>query len=114
MSEKQLVQAMQRGDPQAFTRFVDDYGGRVHRLVRRYVDNATDAEDVTQEIFCDLYRSIGRFRGESALTTWVYRVAVNHCLKHRQRKPGDTLAYDEQTLAAERTRISKMQRTWMA
>ena len=50
---------MQQGDGRAFEDFLDLYGARVHRLVRRYVANPSDAEDVTQEIFVDLYRSIG-------------------------------------------------------
>jgi|SRR5579871_1371043 len=99
--ENKLVQRIQKGDRRAFEEFLDSYGGRVHRLVRRYVDNATDAEDVTQEIFCDLYRSIGRFRGESALATWVYRVALNHCLKHCQRQRPANLPYEEQNLAVQ-------------
>ncbi len=99
--EKRLVRRIQQGDKRAFEEFVDSYGAGVHRLVRRYVSNPTDAEDVTQEIFLDLYRSIGGFRGESALTTWVYRVAVNRCLRHCQRARPDNLAYDEQQTEAQ-------------
>lgn len=96
LDEKRLVQRILKGDRRAFEEFVDSYGARVHRLVRRYVDNPTDAEDVTQEIFCDLYRSIGKFRGESALGTWVYRVAVNHCLKHCRRQRPGSVSLEEQ------------------
>jgi RNA polymerase sigma-70 factor (ECF subfamily) len=97
--EKQLVRRIQQGERRAFEEFVDSYGARVHRLVRRYVQNPTDAEDVTQEVFCDLYRSIGKFRGESALSTWVYRVTVNHCLKHCQRAKPAGLPYEEEAVA---------------
>jgi RNA polymerase sigma-70 factor, ECF subfamily len=96
--EKQLVRRMQQGERQAFTEFVDAYGAQVHRLVRRYVENPTDAEDITQEIFVDLYRSIGGFRGESALSTWIYRVTVNRCLRYRQKPLPEAVAYDERTL----------------
>lgn len=96
--EKQLVRRWQQGERRAFEEFVDAYGGRVHRLVRRYVVNPTDAEDVTQEVFCDLHRSIGSFRGHSSLSTWVYRVTVNHCLRHCQRRRNDNLPLDEQVL----------------
>jgi len=71
---------------------VDTYGARVHRLVRRYVENSADGEDVTQEIFCDLHRSIGAYRGEAALSTWIYRVALNTalawCRKERRHSEG--------------------------
>ena len=72
----------------------------MHRLVRRYVDNTSDAEDLTQEIFCDLYRCIGSFRGDSALSTWIYRVAVNHCLKYRQRLKPESIHYEEANIQA--------------
>lgn len=99
--DKRLVKRIQQGDRGAFEEFVDAYGARVQRLVRRYVENASDGEDVMQEIFCDLYRSLGGFRGDSALATWVYRVAVNHCLKYRQRTRPDCVPYEEQTVSTE-------------
>lgn len=99
--EKRLVKRLQQGDRRAFEEFVDSYGARVHRLVRRYVENPTDAEDLTQEIFVDVYRSIGKFRGESQLSTWVYRLAVNRCLRHCQRVKPTGEIYEEQTAEAE-------------
>lgn len=93
--DNQLARRMQQGDPEAMERFVDRYGARVHRLVRRYIACETDAEDVTQEIFLDLWRGIGGFRGAASLSTWVYRVAVNHCLKHQGRMRPATVPYDE-------------------
>lgn len=93
--DRRLVRRIQQGDRRAFEEFVDSYGPRVHALVRRNVDNTSDAEDLSQDIFVDLYRSIGSFRGEAALGTWVYRVAMNHCLKYRQRARPACLPYDE-------------------
>jgi RNA polymerase sigma-70 factor, ECF subfamily len=94
--DAELAQRIHRGERRAFEEFVDTFGGRVHRLVRRYVENQADAEDVTQEIFCDIHRSIGGYRGESALSTWVYRVALNHCWKHKQKQRTDRVSYEEQ------------------
>jgi RNA polymerase sigma-70 factor (ECF subfamily) len=76
---------MAAGEQRAFEEFVDTYGARIHRLVKRYVSNPADADDVTQEIFIDLYRCIPTYRGGSSLMTWVYRIAVNHCLRHCER-----------------------------
>ena len=98
--DAELAQRITRGERRAFEEFVDTFGGRVHRLVRRYVPNPTDAEDVTQEIFCDLHRSIGSYRGEAALATWVHRVALNHCWKHKQKNRPDAVSYDEQFMEA--------------
>jgi RNA polymerase sigma-70 factor (ECF subfamily) len=96
-----LAERIKLGDRRAFEEFVDRFGARVHRLVRRYVENPSDAEDVTQEVFLTLYRNIGSFRGESNLATWVYRVVVNRCLRHCQRIRPDSVCYDEQTAQAE-------------
>jgi RNA polymerase sigma-70 factor, ECF subfamily len=85
---------MQRGEAKAFTAFVDGYGSRVHALSRKYTRCEADAEDLTQEIFVSLYASLPNFRGEAALSTFVYRVAINHCLKHSQRQKPESLAFE--------------------
>ena len=96
-NEKRLAQRIVQGERRAFEEFVDAFGGKVHCLVRRYVDNPSDAEDLTQEIFCDLHRSLKNFRGDSALATWVHRVALNHCLKYRQKLKPESLPLDDST-----------------
>ncbi|HVF10605.1 MAG TPA: RNA polymerase sigma factor, partial [Abditibacteriaceae bacterium] len=93
--DRRLAQRIGRGEQRAFEEFLDGYGPRVHRLVRRYVVNESDAEDVTQEIFLDLYRSVSGFRGESSLATWVYRVALNHCLRYHERTRPITESYED-------------------
>ncbi len=93
--EVKLARQVGQGERRAFEEFVDLFGARVHRLVRRYIANESDAEDVVQEIFLDLYRSIGSFRGESTLATWVYRVALNHCLRHREHATPPLQSLDE-------------------
>ncbi|HEX8550392.1 MAG TPA: sigma-70 family RNA polymerase sigma factor [Abditibacteriaceae bacterium] len=87
-NELQLMQRIAQGDGTAHAQFVDDYGARVHRLVRQNIADTSDAEDVTQEIFVDLFRSSASFRGEAALSTWVYRVALHHCWRWRERTSG--------------------------
>ena len=94
-SDRRLAQQIADGDAGAFTEYVDTFGPRLHRLVRRYADGEADAEDLTQEIFLDLYRSMASFRGESTLATWTYRVALNHCLKHVRRARPATVSYDD-------------------
>jgi RNA polymerase sigma-70 factor (ECF subfamily) len=84
-NDRQLAARIASGDRAAFEEFLDSYGARVHRLARRYALHEADAEDLTQQIFCDLYTGIGGFRGESSLATWVYRVALNHCLRFAER-----------------------------
>ena len=94
--EARLITGLKQGDRRAFEEFVETYGPQVHRLVRRYVQTA-DADDITQEIFVDVFRHIGTFRGEAALSTWLYRLAVNRCLRYCQReKTRDTLPLEEE------------------
>ena len=94
-SDIQLAKQIAAGDTSAFAAFVDTYGPRLHRLVRRYTNCEADAEDLTQEIFVDLYRSLSGFRGDSALATWVYRVALNHCRRYAGRLRAVTVPYDD-------------------
>ena len=84
-AERQLIERITRGERAAFEEFLDSYGPCVGRLARRYAWCEADGEDLTQEIFLDLYRSLPNFRGEASLSTWVYRVALNHCLRHSEK-----------------------------
>jgi RNA polymerase sigma-70 factor (ECF subfamily) len=93
--DRRLAKQIAAGDPGAFTAFVDGCGPRLHRLVRRYTACEADAEDLTQEIFVDLYRSMTNFRGDSTLATWAYRVALNHCRRYAGRTRAATVPYDE-------------------
>ena len=93
--DRRLANRIAAGDAGAFAAFVDAHGPRLHRLVRRYAACETDAEDLTQEIFVDLYRSMASFRGDSTLSTWVWRVALNHCRRHAGRTRAVTVPYDE-------------------
>jgi RNA polymerase sigma-70 factor (ECF subfamily) len=98
--EKVLVRKIQGGDHQAFEQLLEAYETRVYRLALRYTGSISDAEDLTQEVFLGIYRGLGRFRGDSALGTWIYRVAMNHCLEYRRKKHIDVMPYDEELMIA--------------
>ena len=72
-----MVQRVQNGDKQAFNLLVQKYQFRIRHLVSRFVKDATEQEDIVQESFIKAYRAIGRFRGDSAFYTWLYRISVN-------------------------------------
>ncbi len=65
---------------------LQDHGTRVYNLARRMLGNVEDAEDLTQEVLLKVFQQIGQFRGQAALSTWVYRITVNAALKYRQRR----------------------------
>jgi RNA polymerase sigma-70 factor, ECF subfamily len=77
--ERKLVERLQRRDEAAFNFFVRTYQDRVFAIVYRMLNNRAEAEDLSQEVFITVFRSIDSFRGDARLSTWLYRVAVNHC-----------------------------------
>jgi RNA polymerase sigma-70 factor (ECF subfamily) len=75
--DQQLVERAQRGDKRAFGLLVDKYQRKLARLLSRYVRDAAEVEDVTQEAFIKAYRALPAFRGDSAFYTWLYRIGIN-------------------------------------
>ena len=87
-AEQQAIEACQRGEREAFDQLVVRYERNIYRLCYRYVNNHEDANDLTQEVFLKAWRAIGRFRGRSAFSTWLYRIGINACLNFRTaRRP---------------------------
>ena len=80
MNELELIQGLRNGEEPAFRYLVDSYKDRVYNTVIGIVQNAEDAEDVTQEVFIQVFRSIHSFKGESKLSTWLYRIATTRSL----------------------------------
>jgi RNA polymerase sigma-70 factor (ECF subfamily) len=75
--DQQLVERAQRGDKRAFELLVMKYQRKLGRLLSRFVRDAAEVEDVTQEAFIKAYRALPSFRGESAFYTWLYRIGIN-------------------------------------
>lgn len=85
-----LVERVQKGDKAAFDLLIQKYQHRIVSLVSRYVSDPSEALDVSQEAFIKAYRAIGKFRGDSAFYTWLYRIAINtakNWLVARNRRP---------------------------
>lgn len=88
--ERQLVVAARGGDHRAFEALVLKYQERIYRLIQRMVSGSDVVDDLAQEVFIRAYRSLGDFKGESSLYTWLYKIALNLCRNHyrtRGRKP---------------------------
>lgn len=91
-SDQQLVERVQAGEKAAFDLLVRKYQHRVLKLVSRFVNDASEAEDVAQEAFLKAYRALPSFRGDSAFYTWLYRIAINtakNALVSNRRRPVD-------------------------
>jgi RNA polymerase sigma-70 factor (ECF subfamily) len=76
--EEKLVERLKRRDEAAFNEVVRLYEAKIFRLVLRMIGDRAEAEDVAQEVFVTVFKSIDGFRGDSKLSTWLYRVATNH------------------------------------
>ena len=85
-SDLMLTQAAARGDMAAFEEIYQRHHRRVYSICLRMLQNATEAEDLTQDVFIQLYCKIGSFRGDSAFTTWLHRLTVNQVLMHFRKR----------------------------
>jgi RNA polymerase sigma-70 factor (ECF subfamily) len=81
-----LVSKLKQGDQSGFTAVVDLYQDMVYNTAIGIVQNAEDADDITQEVFVQVYLSINSFKGESKLSTWVYRITISKALDHEKKK----------------------------
>ena len=105
--EQRFIERLVAHDERAFNQLVEAYEHRVFRLVHRMLGRRDEAEDMAQEVFVQVFKAIGQFRGDSKLSTWLYRIAVNLCknrLKYLSRRHSD--AQDEFETVAEHAPLS--------
>ena len=72
-----LLARLQAGEEQALSDLADAYGSKIYQLAFRYLHNKEDAEEVTQDVLFKVYRKVGEFRGDAALSSWIYRITFN-------------------------------------
>jgi RNA polymerase sigma-70 factor (ECF subfamily) len=85
-AEANLIERCRRHEPGAFEQLYREHAARVYNLACRLSGSLTDGEDLAQEVFIQVYRKLDSFRGDSALGTWIYRLATNLCLDHLRRR----------------------------
>ena len=100
MNEKELIARLQARDEAAFEELIRQYEKKVYSLCARMCGNAEDAEEAAQDAFLALWRGIDRFRQESSLSTWIYRLASNACidLMRRKKKGAGSVSLDDEEL----------------
>jgi len=84
--DKKLVERIQRNEPGAFRELVESYQQMVLNVCYGFVQDGDDAQDLTQEVFIQLYHKLTSFRNEAKLSTWIYRIAVNYSLNYIRSK----------------------------
>ncbi len=95
--EHRLIERLRQRDELAFNEVVGLYQTRVYNLVYRMLGNREEARDVAQEVFITVFKAIHLFRGESKFSTWLYRIATNHC-KNRLKYLGRRAVFPKTTL----------------
>lgn len=85
-TDLQLARSAAHGDMGAFEELYKRHHRRVYSVCLRMLQNTSEAEDLTQDVFIQLYRKIGSFRGDSAFTTWLHRMTVNQVLMHFRKR----------------------------
>lgn len=86
MNETELIPLLQQGDEPAFRWLVETYRNRVFHTALHIVQDEKEAEDVAQETFIQVFESVAAFKGESSLSTWIYRIAVRKAIDKTRRK----------------------------
>ena len=85
-ADSDLVARAAAGDASAFHALVERHRAMVYRIAVQFAGNHHDAEDIAQDVFIKVYRSLGRFRYDAQLTSWLYRIVMNACIDHRRRQ----------------------------
>ena len=106
-SEAEAIERAKQGDAEAFEYLYSLHKRRVYSLCLRMTGNTATAEDLTQEAFLQLFRKIGTFRGESAFSTWLHRMAVNVVLMQLRKKGLPLVPIDETTEGEEEGTVRK-------
>ncbi|MFZ1306466.1 MAG: RNA polymerase sigma factor [Ferruginibacter sp.] len=86
MDQPELITQLKLGDESAFTKLVDEYQDMVYNTALGIVQQADDADDITQEVFIQIYQSISSFKGDSKFSTWLYRITLSKALDHEKKK----------------------------
>ncbi len=94
LGDRALVRICLEGRPEAFDALVERYQRAVYRLCRRFAPAHEDALDLSQEVFLRAFKGLDRFRGDAALSTWLYRIAVNVCLNRAAARPPRAVPLD--------------------
>ena len=95
-----LLARLQSGDEQALAELAETYSSKIYQLAFRYLRNKEDAEEVTQDVLFKVYRKVGEFRGDAALSSWIYRITFNAAMSRLRT------AHYQRTQAEERREAS--------
>ena len=90
--DRQLIRRLQTGDEEAVREVADRYGHRIFQMALRHMKNREDAEEVTQDVLLKVYRKIDKFRGDAALSSWIYRITFNTAMSRLRTRRAERAA----------------------
>lgn len=109
MTEAEIIKKLKEGSEKAFKDLVSTYQKMVVNICYGIVHNIEDAEDVAQDVFIEVFRSVSGFRGDSKLSTWIYRIAVNRSINYlRDHKRRSNLKSLDETVDSSKSAISEL------
>jgi len=100
--DRLLIERLQSGDPEAVQELAEKYGPRILQLAMRHMKNREDAEEVTQDVLLKVHQKIGLFRGDAALSSWIYRITFNTAMSRLRSNRAARLASEERDRALAR------------
>ncbi len=86
MTENEFIEGLRNHNTNAYGRLLDDFQQKVFATCMSFVPNKEDAEDIAQEVFVEVFNSISKFKGNSKLSTWIYRITTNKCLEFIRKR----------------------------
>ena len=86
MTDEELVEKVKKGDADVYEKIIQKYQSKVFGLIYNMTKNQNDIEDLAQEVFIKIYKNLGKFKGESSLYTWIYKITVNLCLDEMKKR----------------------------
>src|SRR5689334_18475332 len=98
--QDQLLARLKAGDEGALGELADEYGPKIYQLAFRYLRNKEDAEEVTQDVLFKVYRKVDAFRGDAALSSWIYRITFNAAMSRLRTAKYQRTQDDDRNMAA--------------
>ncbi|MDF2946392.1 MAG: polymerase, sigma subunit, SigW [Bacillales bacterium] len=97
-TDEQLIKRIQNGEKDVFRTLIVRYQTKVYAVALKVSCNTKDAEDITQEVFLQLYRSLSQFKGESTFSTWIYKIAMSKALDYKRKQNRTIQHHNEEML----------------
>ncbi len=113
-NSEELLKRLQDGDERAISDLAETYGTKIYQLAYRYLRNKEDAEEVTQDVLYKVYRKVGTFRGDAALSSWVYRITFNAAMSRLRTARYQRVEEDRREIASDPDEVARLPRTDLA